>query len=88
MSDYALALHHTTAAERKDTTTAAPELLAWAQKMVVWLEGSAGQYDRAETETRGHLDSLADACKHDAANYRVMLGDGRAAIAKALEGQP
>lgn len=67
---------------------AAPEMQA--EKILVWLQKVERQSLRQEQQNRGRFDSLADANKADAANYRAMAKDIKAALAKAKEreGQP
>lgn len=71
------------AADLIDEATGLPELVAFVSKTAAWFERLAKQHEREAETYRGRFDTLADACRHDAKNYRAVLADAKAALAKA-----
>ena len=70
----------TAAAKAIDRETGLKELVAYARKTADWLERRIAHSDQmAATTTFG---SLREACKTDAANYKVQLKQARAALSK------
>jgi hypothetical protein len=65
---------------RADLASSPRVLIAAASKVALWMEQQATRYAR-QAETSRDFPSLADACRGDAANYRKMAADLRAAIA-------
>jgi hypothetical protein len=63
-----------------DVMQAADGLAKTSRKVVAWLKRLESQSLSQEQANRGRFNSLADACKSDAHNYRSTAGDIQKAI--------
>lgn len=57
-------------------------VVAVLRKQADWLDELVLQLDQQVRDNRGRFDSLADACQHDATQYRIASRDARAALIK------